>query len=121
MDPCDYQIAEDSTVEQADDVLRGAHIDYLPVRGHDGRCEGLVTHTSLRPFLPLTDSAERTAVGATAHRQGPFAWPSLSLALAARVMRIRHWAVWLVTDDDDYLLGVLTAARAAGLIAAEPA
>ncbi|MEU1509903.1 hypothetical protein [Kitasatospora sp. NPDC005748] len=28
MDPCDYQIADDSTVDQADDVLCSAHIDY---------------------------------------------------------------------------------------------
>ncbi|WP_143687082.1 CBS domain-containing protein [Streptomyces sp. TLI_171] len=121
MDPFDYQIADDSTAEQADDALRGAHVDYMPVRGHDGRCEGLVTRAGLHPFLPLPGSTERIAVGATAHQQGPFAWPTLDLLLAARVMRIRRWVVWPVIDDDGYLLGILTATRAAGVIAAPPA
>ncbi|WP_051732382.1 CBS domain-containing protein [Kitasatospora phosalacinea] len=119
MDACDYQIADDRTAEQADDVLRGAHVDYLPVRGHDGRCEGLVTRAGLRPFLRLSGSAER-AVSDTAHQRGPFAWPALGLVLAIRVMGIMRWTVWPVTDDDGYLVGVLTANRAAG-VAATPA
>ncbi len=120
MDLCDYRITADRTAEQADDVLRGAHADYLPVRGHDGRCEGLVTHADLLPFLHLAGPAERT-VGDTAHQQGPFAWPALGLVLAVRVMRIMRWNVWPVIDDDGYLLGVLTAHRAADVIAAAPA
>ncbi|MFI1522776.1 CBS domain-containing protein [Kitasatospora cineracea] len=117
MDLCDYQVAEDHTAEQADDVLRGTHADYLAVRGHDGRCEGLVTRAGLRPFVHLSGTAERT-VGDTAHQQGPFAWPTLGLALAIRVMDTMRWRVWPVIDDDGYLLGVLTADRAAGAIEA---
>ncbi|MFB7127643.1 MULTISPECIES: CBS domain-containing protein [Kitasatospora] len=117
MDPCDYQIADDSTVDQADDVLRGAHLDYLLVRGHDGRCEGLVTRTGLHPFLTRSWYAERTAISSTTHQRGPFAWPTMGLALAAIAMRIKHLAVWPVVDEDGYILGALTADRAAGLLA----
>lgn len=121
MDSCDYQIADDSTVDQADDVLRSAHIDYLLVRGHDGRCEGLVTRAELHPFLTPPWSTERTAISTTKHQRGPFAWPTLGLALAARVMRIRRLTVWPVIDDDGYLLGILTAVRTATVLAATPA
>jgi len=114
MDLCDYQITDDRTAEQADDVLRGIHADYLPVRTHDGRCEGLVTRAGLRPFLHPSGSAEQT-VGDTAHQRGPFAWPALGLVLAIRVMDIMRWTVWPVIDDDGYLLGVLTADRAVAI------
>ncbi|MFJ6777393.1 CBS domain-containing protein [Kitasatospora sp. NPDC091257] len=121
MEPCDYQIADDSTVDQADDILRGAHLDYLLVRGHDGRCEGLVTRTGLHPFLTRSWYTERTAVSATAHQRGPFAWPTMGLTLASIAMRIKHLAVWPVVDEDGYILGVLTADRATGLLTAAPA
>lgn len=121
MEPCDYQIADDSTVDQADDVLRGARLDYLLVRGHDGRCEGLVTRTGLHPFLTRSWDTERTAISAAIRQRGPFAWPTMGLALAAIVMRIKHLAVWPVVDEDGYILGVLTADRATGLLAAAPA
>ncbi|MFE4514127.1 CBS domain-containing protein [Kitasatospora sp. NPDC056783] len=120
MDPCDYQIADDSTVDQANDVLRGADIEYLLVRDHDGRCEGLVTRTGLHPFLASSWYTERTAISATSHQRGPFAWPTMGLALAAFAMRIKHLAVWPVVDEDGYILGVLTAARATGLLAVTP-
>ncbi|MGW7446032.1 CBS domain-containing protein [Kitasatospora sp. NPDC054768] len=121
MEPCDYQIADDSTVDQADDILRGAHLDYLLVRGHDGRCEGLVTRTGLHPFLTRSWYTERTAVSATTHQRGPFAWPTMGLTLASIAMRIKHLAVWPVVDEDGYILGVLTADRATGLLTAAPA
>ncbi|MER5861825.1 CBS domain-containing protein [Kitasatospora sp. NPDC002040] len=113
-----FQITEDRTVGHADEVLRGAHVPYLLVRDHDGRCEGLLTRAGTDPF----DSrySEQTPVGATAHQRGPFAWPALGLALAALAMEIRHLTVWPVTDDDGYLLGVITAARVAALLALPP-
>ncbi|CAN3982078.1 CBS domain-containing protein [Kitasatospora purpeofusca] len=116
MEPCEYQIADDSTVDQADDILHGADIEYLLVRDHDGRCEGLVTRTGLHPFLERARSTERTAISATTHQRGPFAWPTMGLALAAIAMRIKHLAVWPVVDEDGYILGVLTADRASGLL-----
>ncbi|MFD0348229.1 CBS domain-containing protein [Kitasatospora aburaviensis] len=117
MDPCDYQIGDDSTVDQADDVLRGAHLDYLLVRDHDGRCEGLVTRTGLHPFLNRSWYAGRTAISATTHQRGPFAWPTMGLALAAIAMRIKRLAVWPVVDEDGYILGVLMADRVTSLLA----
>ncbi|MFE7188105.1 CBS domain-containing protein [Kitasatospora sp. NPDC057541] len=120
MEPCDYRIADDSIVDQADDILRGAHLDYLLVRGHDGRCEGLVTRTGLHPFLARSWSTDRTAISATSHQRGPFAWPTMGLALAALAMRIKHSAVRPVVDEDGYILGVLTADRATGLLAVTP-
>ncbi|MFD8756284.1 CBS domain-containing protein [Kitasatospora sp. NPDC059577] len=120
MDPCDYQIADDNTVGQANDVLRGADIEFLLVRDHDGRCEGLVTRTGLHPFLARSSDSELTAIGSTSHQRGPFAWPTMGLALAAIAMQIKHLAVWPVVDEDGYILGVLTADRATGLLAAEP-
>ncbi|MET8543384.1 CBS domain-containing protein [Kitasatospora sp. NPDC004799] len=121
MDPCDYRIADDRTVDQADDMLRGADTEYLLVCDHDGRCEGLVTRTGLHPFLARSWYTERTAISATAHQRGPFAWPTMGLALAALAMRIKHLAVWPVVDEDGYILGVLTADRATGLLAVAPA
>ncbi|MGE7434971.1 MULTISPECIES: CBS domain-containing protein [Kitasatospora] len=118
MEPCDYQIANDSTVDQANDIFHSAHVEYLLVRDHDGRCEGLVTRTGLHPFLTRSWSTERTAISATSHQRGPFAWPTMALALAAIAMRIKHLVVWPVVDEDGYILGVLTADRATGLLAA---
>ncbi|MFI8454324.1 CBS domain-containing protein [Kitasatospora sp. NPDC085464] len=121
MDPCDYQIADDSTVDQANDIFLSAHVEYLVVRGHDGRCAGLVTRAGLHPFLTRSWYTDRTAISSTAHQRGPFTWPSMGLALAAVAMRIKHLAVWPVVDADGYLLGVLTAGRAAALLAAPSA
>ncbi|MFE2409790.1 CBS domain-containing protein [Kitasatospora sp. NPDC059408] len=121
MDPCDYRIADDDTVDQANDVLRGAGVEYLLVRDHDGRCEGLVTRTGLHAFLAGSWYTERTAISATAHQRGPFAWPTMGLALAAIAMRIKHLEVWPVVDEDGFILGVLTADRATGLLTVAPA
>ncbi|MEV7360777.1 CBS domain-containing protein [Kitasatospora sp. NPDC091276] len=121
MEPCEYQIADDSTVDQANDILRGAHVEYLLVRGHDGRCEGLVTRTGLHTFLEHPRPGERTSISATAHQRGPFAWPGLGLALAAIAMRVKRMAVWPVVDDDGYILGILTADRATVLLEPAPA
>ncbi len=115
MEPCDYQTADDSTVDQANDIFRDADIEYRPVRDHDGRCEGLVTRAGLHPFLARSWYTELTTISATSHQRGPFAWPTMGLALAAIAMRIEHLAVWPVVDEDGHILGVLTAARATGL------
>ncbi|KDN84616.1 CBS domain-containing protein [Kitasatospora cheerisanensis] len=117
MDPCDYQIADDSTVDQANDIFLSAHVEYLVVRGHDGRCEGLVTQPGLHSFLTRSWYTDRTAISSMVHQQGPFTWPGMGLRLAAVAMRIKHLAVWPVVDEDGYLLGVLTAGRAAALLA----
>ncbi|WP_354641399.1 hypothetical protein [Kitasatospora camelliae] len=45
----------------------------------------------------------------------------MGLAPAAIVMRVKHPAVWPVVDEDGYILGVLTADRATGLLAAAAA
>ncbi|MFI9723086.1 CBS domain-containing protein [Streptomyces sp. NPDC052396] len=120
MDPCDYQIADSNTVEQANDIFRGADIEYLLVRDHDGRCEGLVTRTGHLPFRARSWYTERTTISATSHQRGPFAWPTMALALAAIAMRTKHLAVWPVVDEDGHILGVLTADRAVGLLTAAP-
>ncbi|GAA1076891.1 hypothetical protein GCM10009663_18140 [Kitasatospora arboriphila] len=120
MEPCDYQIADDSTVDRANDVIRSVPVDYLLVRDHDGRCEGLVTRAGLRPFLTRSWYTERTAISSTTHQHGPFARPTMDLALAAITMRIKHLTVWPVVDDDGYTLGVLTSDRATVLLAATP-
>ncbi|TYC74334.1 CBS domain-containing protein [Streptomyces sp. CB01881] len=120
MDPCGYAIADDSTVDQANDIFRGSDVEYLLVRDHDGRCEGLVTRIGLHPSLDRPLCTERTTISATSHQRGPFAWPTMGLALAAIAMRIKHLAVWPVVDEDGYLLGVITADRATGLLAVAP-
>jgi CBS-domain-containing membrane protein len=120
MDPCEYQIADDSTVDQANDIFHSAHVEYLLVRDHNGRCEGLVTRTGLHLFLTRSWYTERTAISTTAHQRGPFTWPTMGLALATIAMRIKRLTVWPVVDEDGYLLGVLTADRATDLLAVTP-
>ncbi|MCU7821122.1 CBS domain-containing protein [Kitasatospora sp. DSM 101779] len=119
MATCDYQIADDSTVDQANDVFRSAHVEYLLVRDHNGRCEGLVTRAGLHPFLTSPWYTQRTAISATKHQRGPFAWPAMGLALASTAMRIKRLTVWPVVDEDGSILGVLTAGHTAGLLAVE--
>ncbi|WP_406201118.1 CBS domain-containing protein [Kitasatospora sp. NBC_01560] len=118
MDPCEYWTTDDSTVDQANNVLRGAHLEYLIVRDHDGRCEGLVTRAGLRVFLERSWYGEPTSISTVAHQRGPFTWPTMGLALAALTMRIKRLAVWPVVDDDGYVLGVLTCDRATAVLAA---
>ncbi|GAA2816517.1 hypothetical protein GCM10010441_46340 [Kitasatospora paracochleata] len=121
MEPWDYQITDDSTVDRANDILRSADVEYLLVRDHDGRCEGVVTRTGLRSFRIRSWSTDRIVVGATSHQRGPFAWPTMGLALAAIAMRVKRLTIWPVVDEDGYLLGILTADRAAVLLAVPPA
>ncbi|MFD0531547.1 hypothetical protein ACFQ1I_41100 [Kitasatospora arboriphila] len=66
----------------------------------DGRCQGLVTLASLAPFLACTWYTAHSQVSdATRHRE-PFAWPTLSLSLAAATMHVRRLDLWPVVDDD---------------------
>ncbi|GJF35134.1 hypothetical protein KNE206_78340 [Kitasatospora sp. NE20-6] len=121
MEPCEYQIADDSGVERVDDIFHHAHVDYLVVRGHDGRCAGLVTRRSLRPFLDLPRSGEHVTIHGAVQQRGPFAWPSMALALAALAMRIKRLVIWPVIDDDGYVLGIITAQHVDGMMAHAPA
>ncbi|WP_370091686.1 CBS domain-containing protein [Streptacidiphilus sp. MAP12-20] len=118
MEPCEYQIADDSTVDQANDILCGAHVDYLLVRDHNGRCAGLVSRASLHPFLARSWYTERTPIRDTAHQRGPFAWPGLGLRMASLTMIIKDLAIWPVVDDDGYLLGVIKRDRVQGMLRA---
>ncbi|MFB9364956.1 CBS domain-containing protein [Kitasatospora sp. NPDC001664] len=112
MVPWEYQITTDSTVERAEDVLRAAHVDYLVVRDHDGRCHGLVTRSGLHAFHASSWYTLRTRVREVGHQRGPFTWPAMDLVLAVLAMRIKHLTVWPVVDDDGYLVGVLTSTAA---------
>ncbi|MFB7667433.1 CBS domain-containing protein [Kitasatospora sp. NPDC056138] len=116
MEPFEYQIADDSTVDQANDIFRSAHVGYLVVRDHNGRCEGVVTRVGLHPFLADAWYTERTPLRDTRHQRGPFAWPTMALAMAAITMRIKRLAVWPVIDDDGYVLGIITADRVTGML-----
>jgi CBS-domain-containing membrane protein len=120
MEPCEYQIADDSPVDRADDILRSAHVGYLVVRGHDGRCAGLVTSLGLRERPGRSRAVERTTVRDVISQRGPFAWPSMALRMAAFTMRIKCLSVWPVIDDDGYVLGIVTAERVDGLLALAP-
>jgi CBS domain-containing protein len=130
MEPCEYQMADDSPVDRLVDVFRSAHIDHLVVRDHNGRCAGVVTRRSLRSLPGRSRSAERPTVRDTTVRdttvrdvmgqRGPFAWPSMALAMASFTMRIKRLAVWPVIDDDGYVLGIITAERVDGLLALAP-
>ncbi|MCX4747746.1 CBS domain-containing protein [Kitasatospora sp. NBC_01287] len=121
MEPFEYQIADDSPVDRANDIFRSAHVPYLLVRDHDGRCEGLVTESGFLPFLAGSWYTQRTAIRDTAHQRGPFAWPTMALALAGLAMKIKRLAVWPVIDEDGYTLGVITADRVKNLLALAPA
>lgn len=112
----DFQITDDRTIGHANEVFRSAHVPYLLVRDHDGRCEGLLTRIGMSPFLSRSRYSERTLVGATAHQRGPFAWPTMTLVMAALAMQIKHLTVWPVIDDDGYLFGVITSARVTDLL-----
>lgn len=121
MEPYEYQIADDSTVDQANDIFHSAHVAYLIVRDHDGLCAGLVTRIGLRPFLARSWYTEHIPVRDTMHQRGPFAWSTMALDSAALAMRIKRLAVWPVIDDDGYLLGILTADRVTAMTAARAA
>lgn len=48
----DPQISDDVLVDTAIDILRSAHVGRVLVRGHDGRCAGLLTSAQLGPSPP---------------------------------------------------------------------
>ncbi|MEU9128292.1 CBS domain-containing protein [Kitasatospora sp. NPDC048540] len=104
----EFQIADDTAVDRVGEILRGAHVPYLVLRDHDGRCSGVVTRAQLAPFLAVARSARTVPVREVAHDIGPYAWPELGIGLAAVAMEVRSLQVWPVVDDDGYLLGVLT-------------
>ncbi|MDH6120356.1 CBS-domain-containing membrane protein [Kitasatospora sp. GAS204A] len=117
MEPLEYQISDDSTVDRASDILGSAHVGYLLVRDHNGRCEGVLTSRGLHAFRSRSWYTELTPVSATTHQRGPFAWPGMGLALARLAMQIKELTVWPVVDEDGYTLGLLTADRVTGLLA----
>ncbi|WP_457032085.1 CBS domain-containing protein [Kitasatospora sp. P5_F3] len=114
----DFQITDDRTIGHANEIFRSAHVPYLLVRDHDGRCEGLLTEIGMSSFRSRAQYSERTLVGATSHQRGPFAWPTMGLAMAALAMQTKQLTVWPVIDDDGYLLGVITSARVTDLLTA---
>ncbi|WP_371498636.1 CBS domain-containing protein [Kitasatospora sp. NBC_00374] len=109
----DYQITDDTSIDRANDVLRGANVPYLVLRDHDGRCSGLVTRAQLAPFLADPRLAERVPIRDVAHDQGPYAWPEMAVDTAAVAMQVRSLQAWPVVDDEGFLLGVLTPDRLA--------
>ncbi|WP_329560923.1 CBS domain-containing protein [Kitasatospora sp. NBC_01266] len=121
MEPFEYQISDDSTVDRANDIFGSAHVSYLLVRDHNGRCEGVVTQIGLHSFRTGSWYNEFTPVSDTAHQRGPFAWPGMTLGLARIAMQIKRLAVWPVIDEDGYTVGILTADRVRGLLAAPAA
>ncbi|GAA1076881.1 MULTISPECIES: CBS domain-containing protein [Kitasatospora] len=117
MEPCGPRITGGAGLEQAERLLTDTGAAYLSVCTDDGRCQGLVTLASLAPFLACTWYTAHSQVSdATRHRE-PFAWPTLSLSLAAATMHVRRLDLWPVVDDDGRLLGILTGTRVTALLA----
>ncbi|MFC8452560.1 CBS domain-containing protein [Kitasatospora sp. NPDC057223] len=102
----DLQISDDVLVDTAIDILRGAHVGHVLVRGHDGRCTGLLTSQQLGPYRRANDAGS-TSVADIVHDRGPFAHAGMPAATAATAMRIRHLEAWPVVDDDGYTVGLL--------------
>ncbi|MGW0660144.1 CBS domain-containing protein [Streptodolium elevatio] len=108
MSICDLTISENTTVDEALAILdRDPTMQHLLVVDQGGRCEGVVTRVSLAAFLARSWYSQRTPVRDTHHQRGPFAWPGMPLALAAKSMRVKRQTVWPVADDDGRLVGVL--------------
>ncbi|MBF9072551.1 CBS domain-containing protein [Streptacidiphilus fuscans] len=118
MQPHTHQIADDTTIDQANDLFDDPRVPYLLVRDAAGRCEGLVTRSRLLVFLARSWYTERTFIRDTTHQRGPFARPAMALEHAAEAMRIGNLRVWPVVDDKGHLLGVLSARHVAGLLSA---
>ncbi|MFJ1703528.1 CBS domain-containing protein [Kitasatospora sp. NPDC088346] len=112
----DYQITDDTSVDSANEILRGADVPYLVLRDHDGRCSGIVTRAQLAPFLSDPRLAEHVRVRDVPHDEGPYAWPELALTVAAVAMAAKSLPAWPVVDDDGFLLGVLTPDRLARVV-----
>ncbi len=103
----DLQLSDDVLVDTAIAVLRGAHVDHVVTRGHDGRCTGLLTSTQLRPYGGLLWYREGTAVRDVVHDGGPYALADMPAGAARTAMSERGLTAWPVVDADGYLIGVL--------------
>ncbi|MEY9877650.1 CBS domain-containing protein [Streptacidiphilus sp. MAP12-33] len=108
MEPYAHQIADDSTIDQANDLFEDPGIPYLLVHDAAGRCEGLVTRSRLLVFLARSWYTQHTAIRDTVYQRGPFARPAMALEPAADTMRTKQLRVWPVVDDDGHVLGVLS-------------
>ncbi|MEY9940869.1 CBS domain-containing protein [Streptacidiphilus sp. MAP5-3] len=118
MQPHTDQIADDTTIDQANDLFDDPRVPYLLVRDAAGRCEGLVTRSRLLVFLARSWYTKRTFIRDTTHQRGPFARPAMTLERADEAMRIGKLRVWPVVDDNGHLLGVLSARHVEGLMTA---
>ncbi|MFC9331696.1 CBS domain-containing protein [Kitasatospora sp. NPDC057015] len=107
----DLQISDDVLVDTAIDILRSAHVGHMLVRGHDGRCTGLLTSAQLGPYR-RAGYAGGTSVDDIVHDRGPFAHTSMPAGTAQAAMRIRGLEAWPVVDDDGYSVGLLARERA---------
>ncbi|OKI13389.1 CBS domain-containing protein [Streptomyces sp. CB03911] len=103
----DLQISDDVRVDTAIDVLRSAHVAHMLVRGHDGRCAGLLTSTQLGPYRRGNDAGS-ISVEEIVHDRGPFANAAMPADAATTAMRIRDLEAWPVVDDDGYTVGLLS-------------
>ncbi|MCX5208219.1 CBS domain-containing protein [Kitasatospora sp. NBC_00240] len=114
----DLQISDDVLIDTAIDILRSAHVGHMLVRGHDGRCAGLLTSAQLGPYRRGDHPYRRgndicsTSVDDIVHDRGPFAHASMAADTAATAMRIRDLEAWPVVDDDGYTVGLLPRTRA---------
>ncbi|MFD4138565.1 CBS domain-containing protein [Streptomyces sp. NPDC058572] len=120
MGPADPQIAVDTMVDAALDILNVADADFLVLHGHDGLCVGLVTRAQFGPYRARSWYTERTAVSAIVHERGPFTRPGVSLSSALDDMRTRELRACPVVDDGGYALGVLTVAAHAHSSSPQP-
>lgn len=109
MRPTDLQISDDVLVDTAIAVMQGAHVDHMLVRGHDGRCTGVLTRAQLAPFRVTSWYTERLAVRDIVQDGRPFATAGMLAGAAAATMRERRLAAWPVVDEDGYSVGLLTA------------
>ncbi|MCX5215960.1 CBS domain-containing protein [Kitasatospora sp. NBC_00240] len=106
----DLQISDDVLVDTASDILRSAHVGHILVRGHDGRCTGLLTSAQLGPYRRAT-YAGGTSVNDIVHDRGPFAHTSMPASTAQTAMRTRALEAWPVVDHDGYSVGLLARER----------
>jgi CBS domain-containing protein len=104
----ELQIGDDSIVDSALDVLNRAHVDYLLVRGVDGRCVGLVTRAQLAPYRAQSWYTERIRLRDIVHDRGPYPGTAASLAAAISAMHARSLPALPVLDEDGSAVGVLT-------------
>ncbi|MFJ6213485.1 CBS domain-containing protein [Streptomyces sp. NPDC092296] len=108
--PAGLQISDDVIVDTALDILNSAHVDYLLVRGDDGRCAGVLTRAQLAPYRTRSWYTERIRVRDIVHDRGPYPGPRTPLAAAVGAMHTRSLPAVPVLDEDGCVLGVLTLA-----------